>query len=65
MALWVKAFAAKPDELSWIPRTPLLEGENSLKLSSDLHVYAVTHMYVTHVYSNTCTYTQIDVIKKI
>lgn len=53
MALWVKAFATKPFELNWTPWTHLLEGENSLKLFSDLHVYTVTHMY---------TNTKIDVM---
>lgn len=35
MAQWVKVFAAKPDDLSLIPRTHRVEGQNSPKLSSD------------------------------
>lgn len=43
MAQQVKAFAAKLDNLNWIPRIHTVEGSEFNKLTSDLHTCAVTH----------------------
>lgn len=44
MAQWVKALATKPDSLSLISRTYMVEGENlSLKVVSDRHVLWYLH----------------------
>lgn len=56
-SLWVKALAAKLDNLSSIPRTHLVEGKNGfLKLSSILHVPTMARMCArTHTHKmNTC-----------
>lgn len=52
--LRVKASATKPGNLSSVPRTRMMEGEklNSLKLSSDVHIYVVP-VYTTHVHIRT------------
>lgn len=39
MALQVTVLAAKPDYLSLIPGTQIMEGDDYHKLSSDLHLY--------------------------
>ena len=47
MARQVKTLAAKPDDLSSIPRAHRVEGENqSPPLSSDLRVHTVAHMSI-------------------
>lgn len=52
--LWLKASTTKPDNLSAVPRTHMMEGEklNSLKLSSDVHIYVVP-VHTTHVHTRT------------
>lgn len=41
----MKALASKYDDLSSIPRSYMMEGEaGSGEVSSDLHMYVVTHM---------------------
>ena len=40
----VKVLAAKPDDLSPIPRTHLVDGENLCKLVSDLQMHVVPHI---------------------
>jgi hypothetical protein len=39
MAQWVKVLAAKPDYLSLLPRTQMVERIGSSKLTSDLHMH--------------------------
>lgn len=43
MAQWVRVIAAKPGDLTLIPRTYMVKGEKkkSHKLSFDLHTYAM------------------------
>ena len=42
MAQWVKVLAAKPNYLSSIPRTYMVEGVNQFpQLPSDLHIQAM------------------------
>lgn len=44
MPLWVKVLAKKnPDNLGSMPGTYIKEKTNLTKLSSGLHIYAVTH----------------------
>lgn len=45
----IKMFAAKPDHLSWSPKTHMIEEEN--KLSSELLTHAMSHKY-THTHTN-------------
>ena len=56
MVHWVKALAAKPDGFSFIPGTHVMEEENSHKLYSGFHTYAVVYLHAgTHTlntYSN-------------
>lgn len=48
MVQWIRALAAKPDDLILISRTHALEGKNRLpKLSPDLHICAMIHVH-TH-----------------
>lgn len=58
MAQQVKAFTAKPEDLSSIPGTYMVEGEeDAWKLSSDVHTHGMVYvplcMY-THIYNNKC-----------
>ena len=39
MAQWVKVLAAKPDYLSLLPRTQMVERIGSPKLTSDFHMH--------------------------
>jgi hypothetical protein len=51
MVLWVKALAAKPDDLSSIPGTHRVKGENQLpELSLNLH----THVRMCHALIKKC-----------
>jgi hypothetical protein len=45
MTHWVKALAVKSDDLSLLPRTHIVEEENTIccKLSLDLHMYVMAH----------------------
>lgn len=55
---WVKALAAKPDDLSSIPGTHLMEAENLCKLVSDLQTHAVPHIK-THTNKSSMTFTRV------
>lgn len=51
MGWHVKAFAAKPDDLSSVPRTHTVkERTSSRRLSVDLHTRTVAHAYA-HTYT--------------
>lgn len=51
MALWVKALAAKSDDLRWTPDTRIVEGENgSRKLSSGLLLCLWAHVPYPYTY---------------
>lgn len=57
----VRTFAAKPDSLSSVPRTCMVEGKSeSCSLSSDLHICAMAFVHLpTHAYTHTvnkCNY---------
>lgn len=52
-----KGTATKPDNLSLIPITHMVKGENSFKLPSDLHICAMPYMHTVHP----ATHTQISV----
>jgi hypothetical protein len=47
MAKWIKVFATKPpDDLRWIPRTHMVEGDtDSHRLSSGLDKPTVAHAH--------------------
>ena len=45
-----EVLATKPNNQSSIPGTYVVEGENSCKLSSDLHIYMVACMH-PHTYA--------------
>lgn len=42
----VKAPASKPDDMTLISKTHMMEGENSHKLSSDLYMCTRVHTYI-------------------
>jgi hypothetical protein len=42
MAQWARELAAKPANVSSIPRTQMMAGVDFLRLSSDLHMQAQT-----------------------
>jgi hypothetical protein len=50
MVKWVKVIAIKPDNLSSSPKTLMVEGTDSWKLSSDLHTHIV-HNRTTHTHT--------------
>lgn len=51
MVQWVEAPAAKPKDLSLIPGSHILGGENQfLQIFSDFHL---THTYIQHGYAHT------------
>lgn len=56
MAQWIKTLAAKAYNLGSSPISNMVEGENSLKLSSDFHLSAscvCTHAYIHDTYTDT------------
>lgn len=56
MAQWIKTLAAKAYNLGSSPINNMVEGENSLKLSSDFHLSAScvrTHAYIHDTYTDT------------
>ena len=57
MTQWIKTLAIKPDDLSSVPGTYSVEGENSLLKSPDFHMCAVAQ---AHLLIHTCTFTRID-----
>jgi hypothetical protein len=57
VAQGIKVVAMKPDKLSWVPRTQMVEGTDWLSLFVFWHVYYGTyiHTYI-HAYIHTFTY---------
>lgn len=57
MAQSLKVSAAKPDDMSSILRTHLVERTNFCKLSADLYTHAAVRM-LTHLHTETCVHAQ-------